>query len=167
MNHARLLFVAILVASAGCQTVGPFPEKRPTDIPNNPGSVYLFTDTYPDEESGYYRNGTIRVTLPEPNRTLDDVMLCVYDQNGSVLGDINVGSFSDEESWSASYEIGLTRRPSSIVPYHPVFKEYPNLGVDVVHVEADSARHVNKDISTLNRNTRPYTADVPAGKCKP
>lgn len=89
------------------------------------GHIGIQLDHY--NESGFY-NGTIHFSLAASESvTFENVKLCLYDSNGTVLAEENLGTFSPPSA-SSPFEVRSGQIAEYIVVDHPNFRDYPDFG---------------------------------------
>lgn len=114
----RLLFV-ILLLTVGC--VGGEVDPRP-------GSGLLQSDLELRESNGSFEiNGSVDFDLAvDQSEEFTQVMVCAYDQNGTLVGNTDIGTFTTPSD-SAEVEMELDGRPRYILVEHPKFYAYDEL----------------------------------------
>lgn len=112
-----VLFVALAV-TAMAWTPPVVHEDRP------PGEAEL-SGPLVANESGFYASGSVSLQLSRSDVSFEHVMLCLYDENETIIKAIDVGTLTTPNS-----KVNVTVRTETIPKYvlvdHPRFREYPS-----------------------------------------
>jgi len=116
LRFAAVVFaLAVLtVPLAGC-----FEEEGHTDPRPGSGSLNIYVLDSLVTESQYQANVSVDWEwYVEDQRQFEDVALCLYDRNGTVLADRGLGTFTTTDE-NLQRSIGMAERPTYVVVFHP------------------------------------------------
>lgn len=143
--------VCLLLLVSGCigPLAGPFAGNTDeTTTPTGGGSdgtapygvVDLYVDEY-DDSNGTHRMD-IRVTFKAPYNdsleptTFEDVMVCFYDEDGTVLNGTSLGDFDTPKDEGEAALISATR-PTYITADHPHWGSYGKMDIEYGVLRSD------------------------------
>lgn len=136
--------VCVLLLVSGCSgpLANPFADSSDatatplgggTDGTAPYGVVDLHIDEYDDSNGSYRMDARVDFRAPlndslEPT-TFEDVMVCLYDENGTVLNGTSVGDFETPKDEGAA-TLSATSKPTYIVADHPRWGTYGVMDIE-------------------------------------
>lgn len=98
--------------------------REETNVPENPdGGVDMQYHQLHANGSGFFLNGTVGITHPLGEKVeLRHVMLCLYDEGGSVIDSRDLGTF-EPPSDRTGVNLSTTQTLTYVVVYHPALHE--------------------------------------------
>lgn len=125
------------------------------------GHISIQLDHY--NESGFY-NGTIHFSLATSESvTFENVTLCMYDSNGTVLAEESLGTFSTPSA-SSTFEVRSGQVVKYIVVDHPRFRDYSEFGPGLYVWADDHYRDVGGYLDQA-QDDFPYPRNDMKGRC--
>jgi len=180
VKNSLLTTIVFLLVLSGCVT--PFPPTQtesPTEFYH--GTVRMFY--WNESIDPYYENVSVSLTAERVSRysddTFDDVMFCVYDEDGNVIESVNVGSINksggviadivmytnvstieNRDSRFVDIYLQLNQTPAYYLPYHPEFESH-NIANNNLAVRGPAGYNSGASISTF-----PYPLPEKQGTCE-
>lgn len=118
-GRANRFLVVVLLLMAGCSG---------GEVDPGPGSGLIQNDLELHEVGGsFVINGSVDFDLAvDQSEEFSQVTVCAYDQNGTLVGTTEIGTFTTPSD-SAEVEMELDGRPRYVLVEHPKFYTYEDL----------------------------------------
>lgn len=133
-----LLLTFLLIASAGCiaDTSEETPEKRA-----QPGHIGADANLQFNESGPYTIDGRIIVSYPRSeSEVFNDVMICFYDDDGSLISGKNLGDFHAPYD-AAQISMSFETKPRYAIVDGPQFRKYPSFNFLTIEWTDEHVRH--------------------------
>lgn len=156
MKRIIVVVACMLVLVSGCTTLVETPSDTTpatepatqTEVTHNGTAPYgvarVYIDDFSEENGTVSLQATVDFRAPM-NRSLnettfEDVMLCLYDDSGTILNSTVIGDLKTPED-KASKAISADQRPSYIIVDHPRFASYGEMYVDYYALKGDGRKY--------------------------
>ncbi|WP_410765638.1 hypothetical protein [Haloferax sp. DFSO60] len=132
-KQSLVITLVFAIAVFGIGFVAWDTATEPWGVKPGGGGQADFVDGFTVNESGFYFDGKVKVTLYGLDARFEHVMLCTYDDQQRVINATDLGTFSmnrstGDEGGSVSATVHSDRVPTYILIYHPKFESYPDFG---------------------------------------